>query len=97
MVLNVFSIYDIKAEIFGRPIYAVSPGVAMRTFTDEAQNEESVISKHPEDYVLFHLGSFEDSTAKHTELKSPYKLGSAKDLIGSGRKSRVGPKLRKVS
>lgn len=58
----VCSIYDNATEAYMRPFVAQSRGQAVRMFTDLAQDNGSEIAKHPEDYKLFQIGEFFDST-----------------------------------
>lgn len=74
---QVFAVYDAKAENFGMPIYMHNKGEALRAFTDQANDGQSMISKHPEDFTLFHLGEFESSTGIHVPLTTPASLGLA--------------------
>ena len=46
-----------------------------------ANDTESKISKHPEDYTLWHLGSYEDSSATLTPLKTKKCLAHANEHV----------------
>lgn len=75
MILNIFSIYDSKIESYMKPFYCNTKGEAIRMFSDGLKESDSLISKHPEDFTLFHLGEYDDSTAKFTPLETPHSLG----------------------
>lgn len=64
MLLQVIVVRDSKADCYGQPQFVPSIGGAVRSFGDEANNEKSPISRHPEDYSLFHIGIYDDSTAR---------------------------------
>lgn len=64
MKYKVYSIYDVQAEIFQRPIFAVAEGEALRAFIDIAGSAEHAISKHPADYSLFYVGTWNDSNGE---------------------------------
>jgi len=62
MIKNVYSVYDHKACAFSNPFVAPNDNVALRSFHQAANDENSEISKYPNDYSLFKLGSFNDET-----------------------------------
>ena len=59
---KILTIYDCKAEAYGRPFVARSTGEGLRSFTDEVNSgrEDSQLSNHPEDFTLFEIGTFDD-------------------------------------
>jgi hypothetical protein len=59
----VFAVRDSAAEVFGAPFIEVSRGAAMRSFSDAVNGGAEALAKHPEDFTLFYLGSYEDSEA----------------------------------
>jgi len=66
MILQVFSIFDKKAESFITPFFLVNEQMAIRTFTDCVQDENHMFGKHPEDYILYQLGEWDTNTAEWT-------------------------------
>lgn len=62
MELFVFSIYDTAATVFAQPFFAPSEAVAVRSFKDLVNGSDNKVAQHPEDYVLFHLGMYDDNT-----------------------------------
>ncbi len=64
MKLNAYTILDTASGAYTRPLFFQSDGQASRWFKDEAQNAETPIGKHPEDYSLHRIGSFNDNTAE---------------------------------
>lgn len=60
---KILTIYDCKAEAYGRPFVARSTGEGLRSFTDEVNSgrEDSQLSNHPEDFTLFEVGTFDDA------------------------------------
>ena len=61
MNLIVCSVFDSASSLFGRPFYVAATGQAIRSFTDEINNKESELGKHPSDYELFCLCTFDDN------------------------------------
>lgn len=81
MDLKIFSIYDEKAKAYFPPQFQPQIGQAIRTFTDIVNNPETQLHKHPEDYSLYHIGSFNDDNAKLESLNEPQFLARASEVI----------------
>lgn len=81
MLQKLFSIYDSKAESFSNPVYLNSTGLAVRTFSDSVQDPESQFAKHPADYTLFELGTYDDNSAEFKLLPTPKSLFIAIEFI----------------
>lgn len=81
MIVKVFCVYDSKAEAYMSPFFMHSRGQALRAFGDTAQDSESQIGKHPEDFTLFELGEYDDDSASFHLLSTPHSLGVAIELI----------------
>lgn len=62
MKLNLYSVRDTVAGAFCRPFAAPNNGLAIRDFDFAARDPESQISKTPQDYCLFLVGSFDEET-----------------------------------
>ncbi len=76
MILEVFVIYDSKSEIYEAPFCQRTKGEAVRTFIDLVNNPKSLVSQHPEDYTLFHVGQYDNSKGTHTNLNALLSLGT---------------------
>jgi hypothetical protein len=60
--MNLYSIYDTKTEMFSRNVVVQeNNSVAIRSF-GETMESENQISKYPEDFSLYCLGSFDPQT-----------------------------------
>ena len=81
MKLRMYSVYDSKAECFGTPFFMGSRGLAVRAFTDLVNDVKSSINRHPEDYTLFEIGSFDDNKAVFEPLFAPESLGIATGFL----------------
>ncbi len=62
MKLIFVSVYDKATEAYMRPFPAQSKGQAIRIFEVEVCREDSDLGKHREDYSLFLVGSWNDSS-----------------------------------
>lgn len=72
----VYSVFDKAANTYGRPFFLVADGLASRTFIDEINraDQNNSMYMHPEDYVLYKLGEFDDSEAIFTTLPLPHRM-----------------------
>lgn len=61
MQLNAYSIYDNKAFAYGVPFFAATDGSAVRSFQDLANDAQTMVGRHPRDFSLFHVGTYDDS------------------------------------
>jgi len=71
MKLQIFSVYDEKAAVFGTPIFLSHKGIAVREFSDIALDKNSAIGKHPGDYKLMLLGDFDNVSGMFSGLPIP--------------------------
>jgi len=84
MLLNIYSVFDTAAAIYQRPFVGKSHGEVTRSFTDVCKDANHEIGKHPEDYTLFCLGTFNDGTGEVIGL-APEKVATALELIAATR------------
>jgi len=82
MINEMFTIYDGKAEAYLPPFFLHQIAMASRVFSDCINSKDHQFSKHPEDYTLFHIGSFDDNTAKITSFTA-VSLGNGVELVES--------------
>lgn len=73
--MNIFTVYDTKAEAYLTPFYLKTKGLAVREITTCVNNPEHQFAKYPHDYVLFHLGTYDEDTATHHLNKAPMSMG----------------------
>lgn len=81
MILRIYSIFDAVSQAYMQPFYCINEQVAQRHFRNLANDDQSNIGRNPKDFILFYLGTFDDSTAeivnetpvKHLGLAISYK------------------------
>lgn len=62
MKLQIIALRDIKANVYGQPMFVPNIGAAIRNFGDQVQDPNSgPLHKHPEDFELWHLGEYDDN------------------------------------
>lgn len=57
---RVFAVYDYKAEAYLQPFTMETTGQAIRSFADAVNDPKSMWYRHPKDFVLYELGSFDE-------------------------------------
>lgn len=77
MNLKAFSILDTKADTFNTPFFMKTTGEAVRAFADLANDNQSMINKHPDDFRLFYVGDFDQELGRLVPLEKAQPLGSA--------------------
>ena len=83
MNLFVVSVKDRAAEVFNRPFFVPHRNVAVRDFTDEVNRAaaDNPLNRHPDDFDLYLLGHFDDSTGAFLRDSSPTVLVRGKDVV----------------
>lgn len=80
--LEICAVHDRQIDAFMRPFVVQSTGQAIRMFRDLTNEDKSDINKHPEDYALFRIGTFDETTGTLYGLKEgPEQLALASNLI----------------
>ena len=60
MKLQIFAVFDVKAEVYSSPSFLPNRGLALRSLSDIVADPSTGISQHPEDYSLYKLGEFDN-------------------------------------
>ena len=92
MKLNVYTIFDVAAGAYTRPFYCQSDGQATRMFTDLACDADHEVGKHPEDYSLYRVASWNDNTAEFIPERKEC-LATALECISNSRQINGGDLL----
>lgn len=62
MILRAFSLLDIKTGIFNVPFFMPHPQMAIRAVVDLMADQNTTIARHPADFALCEIGSYDDQT-----------------------------------
>lgn len=78
----VIVVRDRTADVFGAPTFHASVGGAIRGFSDEVNRKDAnnMFNRHPEDFDLFMLGTYDDATASF-ECALPKQIAIGKDVF----------------
>lgn len=79
MKLQCYAIYDNKAKAFVAPFFMINDAVAIRAFSNSANDPENMICKYPNDFCLYNVGCFDDDTAGLVSHPTAVNLGLAVD------------------
>ncbi|WNK13283.1 MAG: nonstructural protein [Microvirus sp.] len=82
MILHICAVLDHATQMYGRPIFVVAKGQAIRSFQDEVLGKDNEFAKHPTDYVLFYMGTFDDNTGMFAPIM-PEMLIRGSDVTGA--------------
>lgn len=81
MTLKAYSIRDSKAEVYNTPFFSKTHGEAERNFAQLTRDDKSMVNKYPEDYDLYHIGTYDDLSGVFTGLDTPQHIVKAVNLI----------------
>lgn len=86
MITEIYSLFDVKAMTYGRPVFVPTIGVLIRELQG-ALSGDDMLSKHPEDFRLFRLGSFDDQSGQVVVHQPEFVLevSSLREAQGGGR------------
>lgn len=76
MIHQVFAVRDVKLGAYNVPMFAKTVGLMQRSFEDEVnrKDDNNLMARHPEDYWLFHLGSYDDENGQFKNYENPILL-----------------------
>lgn len=80
MRLMICSIFDAKVGVYSPPMLYKTKGEAIRAFTDAVNDPQLPFKRHPEDYRLFYMGDWEDTTGELLSPRTPEPLIGAAEV-----------------
>jgi len=80
MKMLVCSVRDGAVMAFLPPFFTRSKGEAVRSFMEACNNREHQFNKHAHDYVLYHLGEFDDHSGMFVSIE-PFRLLSGLECL----------------
>ena len=95
--LFVCAVRDTATETFGRPIFVNHSAQAVRSFSDVVSGKDDTqdqIYKHPSEFELWELGTFEDTSGVFDNR--PSRLIRGVDIQQPARPANFGEALRSV-
>jgi hypothetical protein len=96
METRIYSIYDSAAQAFITPFFMHNDGMALRAFSDNVNaKEENNISKHPDQFTLFHIGNYDDQTGQIESIE-PKSLGNGIEYVEPTQETNLDKKLDSI-
>lgn len=94
---NIYSVYDSKAEAFLPPFFAKTDGLAVRMFSAAANDQEHNFWRYAEDYTLFQIGTWDQTTGTLYASEANRTLGQAllfrEDVLSPVVSTNNGPEM----
>lgn len=83
MIRVMLSVFDSAALTYGQPFFVPAVGAGVRAVGDEVNRAaaDNPLYQHPDDFVVFELGTFDDQTGQLEVLAEPRHVARCKDLI----------------
>lgn len=81
MIKRIFGIFDIKAEVYLNPFFETTTGQATRAFSDAINQPDSPFGRHPNDFSLRELGTFENESGVLVSHRQPIHVAEAIQFI----------------
>lgn len=79
-MLKVFAVFDQKASAYLAPFFMPATGMALRAFADTVNDPKTSMYRHPGDFELFELGTFDPSSGRVEAKDNPEYLIRALDV-----------------
>lgn len=81
VIYDVFSVHDVKADAFLPPFILPKQSMAIRVFSDCINSPDHQFGRHPADYTLFRLGSFDDENGQFLLERTKHSLGNGVEFV----------------
>lgn len=80
--LLIFSVFDEKAQAYSKILGVhTTINVAIREFTVACQNPETFYNRFPNDYSLYHLGTYDEISGRITSFPEPRFVIRASEIL----------------
>lgn len=95
MKVKVYSLFDSAAKAYTQPFFMQNDGLAIRAFQDNVNaKEENNVSKHPDQFTLFHIGDWDDTEGKIIQAEVVKSLGNGLEFKNNEETDSVMSELR---
>lgn len=98
MNLKIYSIYDDAAKAYLAPIFVHNDAIALRLFADNVNSQqENNISKHPEQFYMYCLGTWDDITGKIDMYDQPKSMGIGIEFREQKQEETITEKIEELT
>lgn len=70
-------VLDTVSGIFGNPFFTINKNTGIREFQHAARDPNSAMFRSPDDYQLFYIGEYDDTTCGFDLLQAPERIARA--------------------
>lgn len=81
MKLNIYTVFDAKADVYMQPFFMPTEALALRAMKDCLNDPNHTFTLYPEDFFLYILGIF-DNVDGSIEYKPAKRIACLTDLTG---------------
>lgn len=81
MILRAFALRDVKAGIFWTPFFYPTVGQARRAIVDMMADHNLLVARHPEDFSLFEVGTWDDELGRFHQEEAPLHVCECTHLL----------------
>lgn len=79
--LIVCAVYDAKVQSYMQPFFCRTKGEAHRMWEGTVNSGDSLFSKHPADFTLFHVADYDDQVGRFSQLEVLVPIATALEAI----------------
>lgn len=81
MNMRIYAVYDVKALAYAPPFFQATDGVAVRMLHELVNDSTSMVSRHPGDFKLYCIGTFDDQRGMLVGISPPEHIVDASSLV----------------
>lgn len=85
----VYSVFDSKISAHLQPMFCLTEGQAIRSFSDAVMDDKTSLFLHPHDYSLFQIGEFDQHSGMLFPLTAPIQIITGSEVRHSALRSRL--------
>ncbi len=87
MNIEIFAVFDAAAARYIEPFTAPTVDFALRGFKEACNTDEHQFTKFPEDYTLWHIGTFDAELGVLEGFPQAHKVALATSFVNRGDQS----------
>ena len=79
-MMQIFAVKDKQVDAFLQPFFSPTLGAALRSLMEVVNDPQHTFAKYPADYILYTLGTFDDTNGVITAADIPDPVVNLSDL-----------------
>jgi hypothetical protein len=81
MLHQIYSIHDVKTQLYHKPFFLTNNATAIREFQSLVNDQTTTIGKYPSDYSLHVMGEWDDTNNQFNMKKNSASLGNGVEFV----------------